>query len=148
MELDYLKAPNKALKKEIASLEDTIDRQMFRKEKWIREKIRKRWLLGKDPDGNIIGLYASEDYANEKFSQNSMAGFGNVDLTLTGSLGQKIQIGGFNNEYEIFSKDPKFDDITEKYGDYNFNITDEERKELFDEILLVILTQAIDKMYG
>ena len=121
---------------------------MHENEKWIREKIKNRWSLGKKPDGSIIGLYRSEEYAREKFSKNTSAGFGNVDLTLTGSLWRGIQISGFNDKYEIFSSDSKYEEITEKYGDYNFNITDDERKILFDKIINNVLINILNKTYA
>ena len=124
-----------------------MDYQLHANEKWIREAIRNRWSLGLKPDGSIIGLYSSEEYATEKLKQNSKAGFGNVDLTLTGSLWKGIQISGFNDEYEIFSSDSKYEEITEKYGEYNFNITEKEKKILFDRILVNVLTDVLKKTY-
>lgn len=129
-------------------LQDLVDYQMHENEAWIRQRIRDRWLLGKRPDGSIIGLYQSEDYAEEKYSKNSLAGFGNVDLTLTGSLWRGIQISGFNDEYEIFSTDSKYDEIKDKYGEYNFNITEEEKQMLFDKILVNVLMDVMDKTYA
>ena len=129
-------------------IQDLVDYQLHENEKWIREKIRNRWALGKKPDGSIIGLYRSEDYAEDKYKQNSKAGFGNVDLTLTGSLWRGIQISGFNDEYEVFSSDSKYEDITEKYGYYNFNITEDEKELLFNKILVNILTDVMNKTYA
>lgn len=121
---------------------------MFENEKWIRDTVRSNWKLGIRPDTNdIIGLYRSESYANEKYNQNSSAGFGNVDLTLTGALGKGIVISGFNKEYEVFSTDSKYNDIVEKYGDWNFNITEEQKTELFNRIQLVVLTKMINRTY-
>jgi len=125
-----------------------VDYELHKNEKWIREKIRSRWLLGKKPDGSLIGLYRSEDYAEDKYQLNNAAGFGNVDLTLTGALGRGIQITGFNDEYEIFSTDRKYTDIVEKYGYYNFNISEDERKELFDKILVVVLNDVMNNTYA
>jgi hypothetical protein len=146
--VDYLRAPQRELKKQISMIQDLIDYQLHENESWIRETIRSRWALGLKPDGSIIGLYAGEDYAREKFSKNSSAGFGNVDLTLTGSLWKGIQISGFKNEYEVFSKDSKYDEIVDKYGEYNFNISEDEKKILFDRIMANILTEVIRKTYA
>ena len=145
--MDYLKPVVKELKSQIAKIEDIVDVQMHENEKWIRNTIKDRWALGLKPDGSIIGLYRSEDYAEQKYAQNSKAGFGNVDLTLTGSLVRGIKISGFNSEYEIFSSDSKYEEIAEKYGYYNFNISDEQREELFNKILVVILEQTLTKSY-
>ena len=129
-------------------IQDLVDYQLHENENWIRQKIRNRWSLGKKPDGSLIGLYASEEYAREKFSESSSAGFGNVDLTLTGSLWKGIQISGFNDEYEVFSKDSKYEEIVDKYGEYNFNISEPEKKILFDMILVNVLTSVMNKIYG
>lgn len=146
--MDYLKPVLKELKSQISKIEDIVDTQMYENEKWIQNTIKERWVLGLKPDGSIIGLYANEDYADEKYKQNSKAGFGNVDLTLTGSLWRGIQISGFNDEYEIFSKDSKYEDIVDKYGYYNFNITEEEKKNLFDKILVNVLMDVMEKTYA
>lgn len=145
--MDYLKPVQSELKKQISSLEDYIDIEMHANEKWIRESIKDRWDLGKRPDGSIIGLYRSEEYARDKYNKSNSAGFGNVDLTLTGSLWRGIQISGFNGEYEVFSTDSKYEDIADKYGYYNFNLSEEERNFLFDKILVTILNRVINKTY-
>ena len=129
-------------------IQDLIDYQIHENENWIRQKIRDRWALGKKPDGSTIGLYRSEEYAREKFGGSSLAGFGNVDLTLTGSLWKGIQISGFKDEYEVFSTDSKYEDIVDKYGEYNFNISETEKKILFDRILVKILTDIMNKSYA
>lgn len=121
-----------------SELEDIIDYAMFDNEDEIRNMIRQRWLTGKRPDGSLIGWYRSETYANQKYSQNSSAGFGNADLTLTGALGRGIVISGFNGEYEIYSNDSKYEEIVENWGEWNFNISEEEKRVLFDNIIKVI----------
>lgn len=121
---------------------------MHEKEKWIRQKIKNRWLLGKTPDGGFIGVYRSQGYAELKARINNQAGLGNVDLTLTGALGDKIAISGFDDEYEIFSEDTKYESIVEKYGYHNFNISDDEERQLFDEIASVVLTDIMNKSYA
>lgn len=146
--MDYLKPVQKELAKQRNLIEDYIDIEFHKEEGWIKSTIRNRWALGKRPDGSMIGLYASEEYAREKYQQNTSAGFGNVDLTLTGSLWKGIQISGFNNEYEIFSKDSKYEEIVDKYGEYNFNISDSEKKQLFTKIENKVLIEILDKTYA
>jgi hypothetical protein len=121
-------------------------------ENLIRKKIRDRWLLGKDPDGNEIGIYSKSqigaEYAFFKNKINPLAGVGNVDLTLTGALGKGIKVKLASNNIEIFSTDSKFDEIAEKYGDYNFNLSDAERDILFDKIGGIVLNKVINKTYA
>lgn len=147
MELNYFKPLSQNAKEVKPKIEDFVDIEMMRNEAWIRQRIRERWLKGLKPDGSIIGEYASESYAEDKFSMNRGAGFGNVDLTLTKSLGQKIEMGGFQDEYEIFSKDRKYDEIVDKYGEDNFNITPEQEKELLDKVMAYALNEALNQIY-
>ena len=94
--MDYLKAPQKELKKQIAQLQQLVNQELLSNENLIRKKIRDRWLLGKDPDGNEIGIYSKSqigaEYAFFKNKINPLAGVWNVDLTLTGALGKGIKV--------------------------------------------------------
>jgi hypothetical protein len=113
----------------------------------IRNWITDRWLLGKNPNGDMIGLYQGEEYANEKYSLNNRAGFGNVDLTYSGLMGRSIEISGFNNEFEVFSTVDYYDKIIDDFGEVNFNITEAEKNKLTDIIFIVIFND-INEAYG
>lgn len=116
-------------------LAPTFDGLFLKEERNIRELIQNRWLFGKKPDGSIIGVYKSFGYAVSKFQENSRAGFNNVDLTDTGSLGNKIKIALVSQGIEVFSQDEKYNDIAEKYGDSNFNITDSEKEQIINKVM-------------
>lgn len=146
--MDYITPVKKEVVNQISQIASLVDFELHKEENWIRETIRQRWLLGKRPDGSLIGLYRSEDYANYKFNENNKAGFGNVDLTLTGALVRGIRISGFNDEYEIYSEDTKYEDIVEKYGYYNFNISEDEQKELFQRIYNKVATIMLQESYA
>lgn len=109
-------------------------------------------MLGKDPDGNEIGVYSRSqigaEYAFFKNTINPLAGVGNVDLTLTGALGKGIKVKPLGESFEVFSTDSKFDEIADKYGDYNFNISEDEKKVLFDKIMAQVLNDIMDKSYA
>lgn len=139
--MNYLEQLQTNVKSVQSSIEDLVDIAMHDNEKQIREWITNRWLLGKTPLGGFIGVYRGQGYSELKNRLNSKAGLGNVDLTLTGALGRGIRISGFNNEYEIFSTDWKYEKIVEKYGEINFNISEDEREILFSKITLMILTE-------
>lgn len=116
----------------------------------IRELIKKRWKTGKKPNGNVIGIYRSVDYALFK-KQKSDAPFRVVDLTLTGSLGNKIQVELFNAQkgiFEIYSTDVKFQSIVEKYGLDNFNLTEIETEKIINEVTSLVYKTIIKKVYG
>ena len=146
--MDYISPIAKEVKSQINQIENLVDIELHNEEDWIRDTIKKRWLLGKRPDGSLIGLYRSEDYANYKFQENSKAGFGNVDLTLTGALVRGIRISGFNDEYEIYSEDIKYSDIVDNYGDYNFNISESEKEQLFERIFNKVGAKILTDSYA
>lgn len=144
--MNYVEQLRQGVKNVQSNLDDLIDIAMHENENQIRNWITDRWLTGKTPLGDYIGVYRGQGYAELKNRLNSKAGLGNVDLTLTGALGRGIQISGFNNEYEVFSTDTKYSDIVAKYGEINFNISEPEREILFSKITLIILTE-LNKAY-
>jgi hypothetical protein len=71
---------------------------------------------GQDADGAKIGQYRNEEYAAMKFAMNPKAGFGNVDLKLTGAF-----VGGYYINVEADkivegSRDSKSAALEAKYG--------------------------------
>lgn len=112
----------------------TFDVKFLAEKDRVKRFIKERWLEGKRPDGSLIGEYHSLFYADEKYKMNSQAGFLNVDLTVTGDLGNRIDLSLVPDGIEVFSTDEKFNKIFDKYGGDNFNITDEQTETLIDEI--------------
>jgi hypothetical protein len=147
--MDYLTPYLINVKNAKSGVTDLLMVSVEQREGRIRQMIKDRWLLGQDPDGNAIGVYSSSsmgaEYAFFKNRINPNAGVGNVDLTLTGALGDGIRVRTYGTKFiEIFSRDWKFGEIVKKYGEYNFNITDEQKEALFDEIGGEILTKMYD----
>lgn len=119
------------------------------REAWIRNTIRSRWLVGKRPDGKLIGVYRSYGYAVEKHQMNPMAGFDHVDLTLTGSLGKGIKVSLFSStEFEIYSTDSKYLSISETFGDVNFNLSEVEYDTFFAMVADYVVNKQIQQIYG
>ena len=117
------------------------------KQEQIVNNVRTRWLFGKDPNGDIIGTYQSRTYRAFKVVANSKAG-GLVDLTLTGSLGNKLKVkkkGSLN--YEIFSTDSKYEMIADKYGIEQFNLSQDQQKQLFDELYIEAINQYMQNVW-
>ena len=120
---------------------------MIFKQEQIVNNVRTRWLFGKDPNGDIIGTYKSRTYRAFKVVANSKAG-GLVDLTLTGSLGNKLKVkkkGSLN--YEIFSTDTKYKMIADKYGIEQFNLSQDQQKQLFDELYIEAINQYMQNVW-
>lgn len=145
--MNYLEEISKEVKFINDDMQSIIDFAMQENEDEIRKWIAERWLTGKTPNGDLIGMYRGEDYAEYKNALNSYAGFGNVDLTLSGAMSRNIIITNFNNgDYEVSSTVSYYQEIIDKYGDLNFNITDNQKNLLFDNIISIIFMQ-IDKAY-
>lgn len=111
----------------------------------IIDGIKRRWLFGKDPNGDIIGQYSNSPIGREyqafKVSFNTKAN-GYVDLTLTGALGDGLKITKTSEtEYEIFSTDWKFGQIADKYGLKQFNLDKAQRIELFEMLTYFALEE-------
>lgn len=131
MDYNLLKTKAQNFKTTIPSKTGEI---LILKKEVVRKKIVNRWKRGESVNGGIIGQYNSKDYEVFKYSINPLA-HGVVDLTLTGALGNAITITKkSSNIFEIYSKDFKFDKISEKYGIENFNLNEAELKKLFEEI--------------
>ena len=139
-------------------IKPTFDALFIGKENEIRTMIKNRWTLGKKPDGTRIGYYSQSStfevnikagfkrYSPFKHDLNPFAGDGVVDLTLTGSLGNKIELFNEGYKIEIYSSDLKYDEIVEHYGIENFNLTPLETELLIDEIQTLTL-ELIYKKY-
>ena len=142
----YQKALQRA-KNQKNKLRQTIGTLIIFKQEQIVNNVRTRWLFGKDPNGDIIGTYRSKSYRAFKVVANSKAG-GLVDLTLTGSLGNKLKVkkkGSLN--YEIFSTDSKYEMIADKYGIEQFNLSQEQQKQLFDELYIEAINQYMQNVW-
>lgn len=144
--MDYLTPYLTKVKSAKSETIDFVEDGIEAREGHIRKLIKERWLLGNDPDGNVIGYYRSTAYRFFKQQRNPRAA-GDVDLTLTGALGDGIRVHTYGTKFEIFSTDAKFDDIVKRYGDYNFNITDEEKEALFNEIGGEVLIKMYDLIW-
>jgi len=107
---------------------------------FIRELIKARWLRGESVDGGKIinqstGLGYSLSYKALKLS---MGRDGDVDLTLTGALGDSIQIVVTNGNHEIISTDSKYFAIGTKYGFKEFGLNNQEYIVVMDKLGLII----------
>lgn len=104
--------------------------------------------VGVKSNGSKIGEYKSENYAEYKYDLNSTAGFGNVDLYLSGDFFFEMKLEGKGGtEYEISSDDWKNDDLVDKYGKDIFGMTEESRTRFIDGSYLEKFKQAVkDKL--
>lgn len=135
------------LKSSAQNIESEILSLLVDREPEIRQLIKSRWLLGKRPDGDIIGVYRDDSYQLFKSNKNSLAG-GTVDLTLTGDLGSRIKTVLESKGIEVISTDEKFTEIAKKYGLDNFNITEDQEKQILDEIMAQVVINIFNEIWG
>lgn len=135
------------LEKAKNNVESDVLSLLMERESEIRAMIKQRWLLGRRPDGSLIGFYRDVNYAIFKQTINPSAK-GDVDLILSGDLVNNIKTVLGKNKIEILSSDYKFEEISLKYGLDNFNITEEEENELLDEIMAEVVTNIFKEIWG
>jgi len=82
----------------------------------LREQ-RIQLLEGKKANGQPIGKYRSLKYAAKKAQQNPLAGFGNVDLNLTGAFQSAVFLSVTSTSFIFESPDEKTAMLIGKYGD-------------------------------
>ena len=87
-------------------------------------------------DGEQIGEYQSENYAKAKFQMNSQAGFGNVDLKLTGDFYSGMALRKLEKDFQINSDDEKNVDLQNKYGIDIMSLTDERAGQVAQDYIL------------
>lgn len=85
-------------------------------------------LSGKSSTDEIIGEYSSPIYARYKSSLNSKAGFGHVDLKVTGDLFSSFVLKKISGGFEINSNLSYFTKLIKKYGVEPFDLSDENAK--------------------
>lgn len=115
----------------------TIDRMIKRMEKVKMSAILKKsfentkdkieefqigqMALGQNPLGKKIGKYKSKAYAQYKFQLSSLAGFGFIDLRLSGDLYREVFAQIKNSSVLIFSKVPYAEDIDKRYHPFGLS---------------------------
>jgi len=103
---------------------------------------------GLNSDGEKIGEYRSEAYAEEKERMNPLPGFGIPDLKLTGAFyrATKVVIGGDN--ITIDSDDEKSAELQEKYGKEIFGLSGVYKREYLKENLGPVFRKSITDVIG
>ncbi len=131
-----------------SSLKKTVGDTIQLNSTEIIRLVKNRLKYGQGVDGGVIGTYKSEEYAIMKNQQNPLAGYGNVDLFLTGSLSDDITVMRKGDKFEIFSTDEKYKKIADKYGAEEFGLTEEQLQEFLHECYLLSLETIINNTYG
>lgn len=91
---------------------------------------REQMVAGISSLGGKIGKYKSNKYAQMKFALSSVAGFGNVDLKLTGAFQDAMRADIDNIGFQVYSLDPKAASLEQRYGTIVFTLADD-RKNIY-----------------
>lgn len=154
--MEYLDNLLTRVKKETSksSIEILIERLILLNQGIIVREIWQRWEKAQSVDGGYItnqktgsSVYASEEYAIFKNQMNPLAGYGHIDLTLTGGLSENLTIKKDNNKYKIFSTDEKYNKIGKKYGFKEFGLTEAEMIQFLEELYLVSVSSILTQIY-
>lgn len=151
--MEYLDNILSATKRETSrsSIEILIDNLIMLNQGIIVREIWQRWEKGQSVDGGVIGKYSNtplgQAYAKLKNQMNPLAGFGNVDLNLTGSLSENLTIKKESGNYKIFSTDEKYLKIGKKYGFDEFGITEDEMLDFLTEMYSTATETILTKIY-
>lgn len=97
-------------------------------------------------DVDVSPSYFSDFYASMKNRLNSAPTFGVPDLILTGDFhnGFYLDLSKVNQGvFEIDSTDWKSAELTDKYGESIFGLTDENEELLFNEIVMDYFAQKV-----
>lgn len=109
--------------------------------------VQNRLEYGESVRGGIIGRYRDPMYAEYKKRINPNAR-GNVDLILTGSLVDNLTLKKISEGvYQIISTDEKYTKLANKYGSYQFGITDEQRYSLYEDIEKVAIAEVLKQSF-
>lgn len=113
--------------------------------KQLADKQRDQMLHGLRSTGKQIGKYKNKGYATKKFSQNSLAGFGNIDLRDKGDFQRDILIDARDEGVVIISADSKTEELIGTWGENIFGLTDENAAEYSGKNLAPVVNEQIIK---
>ena len=137
--MEYIEHEYRRVIEEKNSFLSIVELSVHELEDEIRNMIKHRWLTGASVDGGKIGEYSNSLNRSIKLLVNPLAG-GSVDLTLTGALGDSIElVKNDSGNYEIISSDSKYFEIGNKYGFEEFGLTDQEMS-----LIMTILGKTIN----
>jgi hypothetical protein len=150
--MEYTELELEYVKKQKSIFVEIVENAVIEIKEEVRQLIKTRWLTGTSVNGGLIknkqtgGGYASLKYKRLKILKNPIAG-GNIDLTFTGALGDKIDITiTQNGNYEIVSLDSKYNEIGNKYGFDEFGLT-VKQKVLITNKLERLIFSKIENLY-
>lgn len=115
----------------------------------IKEEKRNEFELGVNPDGTQIGLYRDFFYAEGKNFMNPRAGFGAVDLILTGRFVNELFPERLGADRYLFQSALDYGrDLFNKYGNQIGGINQSEFERIQKDFYLPYLRKYIKQRFG
>ena len=90
-----------------------------------------------------IGIYKSRRYAQMKYKISQRAGFGNVDLRLTGAFYEGLRLTIMRDRFIVESSDKKSNILEERYGKDIFILSAEAHSKFIRNVFHVFKDKAI-----
>jgi hypothetical protein len=106
---------------------------------------RLQMLSGQTSEGRKIGRYKSPAYAKKKYQLSRLAGYGNVDLRLTGDFYRGVTVDPRSKSVAIGGADYKTEILTDKYGEEIFGLNQEYAGEYSVNYLAPVAVERIKK---
>jgi len=104
--------------------------------------------FGLRPDYKKIGNYRSDSYAFTKNNLNPLAGFGNVDLMLTGAFANSLFPVKSTVGYMFDASDQKKGDLIAKYGMDIMGLSQKSFNKIQKEIYAPEIIRYVKKRIG
>lgn len=131
------------------SIKQTVEDGLEATKEELIKLQRLQMLKGERSDGKKIGKYKNDRYAAKKAAQNPLAGFGNIDLKLTGDTHAAIFADVRENSVVIDSADMKTLFLVERFGESIFGLKPENASEYSLNYLGPDVTKRIvKKLHG
>jgi hypothetical protein len=96
--------------------------------------------------GQTIGKYRSAAYARKKNEMNPNAGYGNVDLRLTGSFYEAMEAKAQPEGMNIDSTDQKSQMLQQKYGSDIFGLFGEWKEPFVEKLQTIIIQELTEEL--
>jgi len=116
------------------NLEDILLKSMEQNTETYLSQQKEQMSFAVNAKGQTIGKYRSASYAQKKNQMNPDAGFGNVDLRLTGSFYAGMEATAEASGMNIDSTDQKSQMLQQKYGASIFGLFGEWKEPFLQDL--------------
>jgi hypothetical protein len=96
--------------------------------------------------GETIGKYRSPSYARKKNQMNPLAGYGNVDLRLTGDFYSDMEARADPAGMNIDSTDQKSKMLQQRYGSDIFGLFGEWKEPFVEKLQVIVLERLTEDL--